>query len=191
MTEESIEFEINRIVVSDPPVSTQDAVSKIVMLIQEVCKTGTLRDQVPCPVPEQVKHYADLIEKLTQRLAETTHDRLNFLIQAAKAIKNSADKELNAQAEWDRITTVPHRRGKSTSVSVFGPSLRPSTPSIAMPPPPPQAPQFVEDDGPVHYREAKSYGGGSRSRSNIRSSYKRSINKSVGKKRKRFISRKY
>ena len=187
MTEESIEFEINRIVVSDPPVSTQDAVSKIVMLIQEVCKTGTLRDQVPCPVPEQVKHYADLIEKLTQRLAETTHDRLNFLIQAAKAIKNSADKELNAQAEWDRITTVPHRRGKSTSVSVFKPSLRPSTPSIAMPPPPPQAPQFVEDDRP----EAVAYGGGSRSRSNIRSSYTRSNNKSTAKKLKRFISRKY
>ena len=180
---EAFENQVKRevgILMDEKAKSTEDAVPKVVKLIKELCKTDN-------PLPEQVKHYADLIEKIAQNIDETiktqdkeTHDNIRFFIQAAKTIQKSADIKLNAQAE----------AGKPTSVSVFNRSGS-SAPVSARLQPPSQAPPSTSEFQWHHHADMGGIAGGRRSRTNVRRSYNRSINKSVAKKLKRFISRKY
>jgi hypothetical protein len=235
VNDEEIILELNRIIVSDPPTSPQDAIPKLVNLIQQLEKTQN-------PHPKQVKLQTEIIEKLSERMkypdwrrwGELGYDaldfverlkknqaneteltqaneteltqailkkyRIDFIIKAAKAIKDSAVRQINddskaeldkmeAQAQSDgmRSILVPNGNGSFSRYSVpidrFGPYTPPNQ-NLQPPPSDLGADCFFGACG-------ASAQGGHRSRSNIRRSYNRSINKSVGKKRKRFISRKY
>ncbi len=180
-------MELEKLLMVETAKSAEDAVPKVMMLILKLCKTDT-------PLLEQLKHYADLILQIAQgsdlRLKARDRARgivgadydIRFFIEAAKAIKNSADKKLNREAE----------AGKPTSVSVFK-SSGSSAPVSARPPPPSHAPPSTSEFERHHHADMGGIAGGRRSISNVgrRSSYNRSINKSVAKKLKRFISRKY
>jgi hypothetical protein len=183
--ENQVEKELEKLLMVETAKSAEDAVPKVMMLILKLCKTDT-------PLLEQLKHYADLILQIAQgsdlRLKARDRARgivgadydIRFFIEAAKAIKNSADKKLNREAE----------AGKPTSVSVFK-SSGSSAPVSSRPPPPSHAPPSTSEFERHHHADMGGIAGSCRSRSNVRRSYNRSINKSVAKKLKRFISRKY
>ena len=232
VNDEEIILELNRIIVSDPPTSRRDAIPKLVKLIRELDKTqNPLPKQVKFHakiieiLSERMKYPdwrrwgelgydgLDFVERLKKTQANETEltqailkkYRIDFIIEAAKAIKDSAVKQINddgeaelakmeaeAQSDGMRSIYVPNGNGSFSRISVpidrFGPYIPPQ-PNLH-----PPASRLGPSEGADCFFGVCGSGasqGGHRSRSNIRRSYNRSINKSVGKKRKRFISRKY
>ena len=197
----------DRIIDWDPK-SAIDAIPALVKLIRKMTKNDY-------PSTKEVKYCAYLIwESVLKKQAETRESRADwewptaeFIIQAANGIGSAASKsEKFEESSWGwKPTSVDsthtdikpeNQANKSDRLAIFSKtpssdhsSIRPKSPSS--PQQPITLPPSTFEDFPMTSPK-HALDGGHRSRLNFRrSSYKRSNNKSIAKKIKRFISRKY
>jgi hypothetical protein len=124
------EIELMELIKKIVSVSDVDAIPKVMKLILKLCKTDKAS-------PEQLIYFASQIAKIAQKLNDVikpddkeTHDRINFVIQAATKIRDVAAKP-EAKASKPTGVAVFHNSSRPSAVSSIGSK---STPPITPPP---------------------------------------------------------